>query len=334
MIVVNSIKYLKKIIAEKNPSKVVLVSSEHLIKKLNWAIEELKEIAAFEIIEIPDGEKAKEWNVLEKLLKNFIDIGLDRSGIVLVMGGGSATDLVGFACSIYERGISFVNIPTTLMGQIDASIGGKTAINFLGYKNQIGSFYEPETVIIDIRFLKSLSNEQMIDGLTEIIKSGLIKDASIFEIIKSHNLHELKQPKILEELILKSIKVKKYFIAKDKKDKGLRQVLNFGHTIGHAIELKYNLSHGQAVLMGMLQELKLGEKLGKTEPKIRQELEKVLEKLGVAFDNKNFEIDWENVARDKKVSGHKINLPVIKKIGEAELIELNLAELVILDKQL
>ena len=320
------LKSLKDVLAEVNPSKVILVSSKHLINKLSWAIKELKGIADFEIIEIPDGEKAKEWNVLEKLLKDFINAGLDRNSIVLALGGGSVTDLVGFACSIFERGVPFVNIPTTLMGQIDAAIGGKTAINFLGYKNQVGSFYDPRAVIIDTRLLKSLSDEQIVEGLAEIIKAGLIKDASIFDIVKSHNSQELKEQKVLEELILKSIKVKEYFVLKDKQDKNLRQILNFGHTIGHAIELKYNLSHGQAVLIGMLEELKLGEKLGKTKLAIRQELEKVLEKLGLDFSNKKFKIDWESVKRDKKIFGDKINLPVVIKIGKAELIGVKLKD--------
>lgn len=323
----NSLKSLKLILEEIKPSKVVLISSDKLIPILGWALDELEELTPFEIIRIPDWEAAKEWNVLEKLLNDFIKIGLNRKSLILALGGGSVTDLVGFAASIYQRGIPYINIPTTLLAQVDSAIGGKTAINFLGYKNQIGSFYNPSVTIIDSRFLKSLSEEQVIDGFSEIIKAGLIKDPAILEVIRSHSLAELKEEPVAGELIEKAIKVKEYFVEKDPRDKDVRQILNFGHTIGHALELKYELSHGKAVLMGMMEELKLGEKLGETGPEIRNYLTKLFDKLAISFNEDQLEVDWENILHDKKAAGGKIHLPIIKKLGESVLIEVSLDKL-------
>lgn len=322
-----SLQSLKPILGEIKPSKVVLVSSDKLISKLDWAVDELKKSTPFEIIQTLDGEAAKEWNVLEKLLNDFIKIGLDRKSLILALGGGSVTDLVGFASSIYQRGVPYVNIPTTLLAQVDSAIGGKTAINFSGYKNQIGSFYNSAATIIDNRFLESLKDEQMIDGVAEIIKAGLIKDITILEIIWFHGLAKLKEGSVMRELIEKAIKVKEYFVEKDPEDKDIRMILNFGHTIGHALELKYGLSHGKAVLMGTMRELKLGERLGETGMEIRSYLTKLFEKLKISFNEDQFEVDWENILHDKKTAGDKIKLPVIKRLGESVLIEVSLDKL-------
>lgn len=328
--IINLLKSLKKILEQKKPSKIILVSPGYLILKLNWAVKEIEKIAGgkITIINIPNGERAKEWVILEKLLNNFVRAGLDRKSIIIALGGGSVTDLIGFAASIYQRGISYINIPTTLLGMVDSSIGGKTAINFQGYKNQIGSLYNPISIVIDVRFLKTLKKEQIIDGLAEIIKAGLIKDASILKIIESRNLLELARPPVVGKLIKKSINVKEYFVGKDPEDRYVRQILNFGHTVGHALELKYSLSHGQAVLFGILKELEVGEKLGETEKDVKIYLTKILRKLNVSVKNKKFIIKRDFILRDKKVLGQEINFPIIKRVGEAKLIKIKLDKLI------
>lgn len=321
-----SLESIKTVLRDIKPSKIALVSSNYLIKNCQWAISKIIKMSPIkiELIRIPNGEMAKDWEVLEKVLNEFIRAGLDRKSLTIALGGGSVTDLVGFASSIYQRGIRYINIPTTLLAQVDSSIGGKTAINFLGYKNQIGSFYNPVAVIIDSHFLETLKKEQIIDGFAEIIKAGLIKDPRILEIIKSHNLPELREKHIIEELISKSIKVKEYFIGKDPRDKSIRQILNFGHTVAHALELKYGLSHGEAVLIGMMEELKIGEGLEETSPRVRSYLKELLKGLNITLDKKQLEIDWESILHDKKITGGEINLPVVKKTGEAKLIKVNL----------
>src|ERR1035437_1659532 len=253
-----SLKSIHKILKVQKPSKVCLVTSKKLSKKLNWAIKEIG-IKKPNIIFIPDGEKAKDWKELEKLLSKFIKINLDRKSIVIALGGGTVGDIVGFASSIYLRGIRYIQVPTTLLSQVDSAHGGKTGINFLKYKNQIGSFYLPIATIIDTRLIKSLSKEQIVDGLGEIIKAGLIKDVSILNILNKYNIKTLVKSKGLSKIIDKSIKVKEFFVGNDFKDNKLRQILNVGHTFGHAIELKYKISHGRAVIIGMVKELAFTE---------------------------------------------------------------------------
>jgi 3-dehydroquinate synthase len=331
--IIYSTEGLKKIICNYVPSKIILVSSSFLILKLNWVVKELDRIAdgKITIINIPDGEKAKEWAILEKLLKKFSKAGLDRKSIVIALGGGSVTDLVGFAASIYQRGVPYINMPTTLLGQVDASIGGKTAINFQGYKNQIGSFHNPIATIIDTRFLKTIKKKQIIDGLAEIIKAGLIKDKSILKIIESHDLLELVKSPIVEKLIKKSINVKEYFVDKDPRDNDVRQILNFGHTVGHSLELKYNLSHGRAVLIGIIKELEIAEKLKETKPDIRIYLNNIFKNLNISSTTNNFlEIDHRIILYDKKNLDGYITLPIVKRVGDAELIKISLKRLILL----
>lgn len=322
-----SLESIKAVLKDIKPSKITLVSSSYLISNCQWAISKIIKASPSKIklIRIPNGETAKEWEALGKLLNEFIKAGLDRKSIAIALGGGSVTDSVGFASSIYQRGIRYINVPTTLLAQVDSSIGGKTAINFLDYKNQIGSFHNPVAVIIDSRFLKTLKKEQIIDGLAEIIKAGLIKDPHILEIIKSRNI-EIGKDSLVKELILRSIRAKQYFTKRDPKDKNIRQILNFGHTVAHALELKYRLSHGEAVFIGMIEELKIAERLRETRPEVRFFLEKLLDDFGLIL--KQLKPDWKYILRDKKIIGNEIYLPVIKKIGEAKIIKIKIDKLI------
>jgi 3-dehydroquinate synthase len=317
-----SLKSIHKIIKENKPSKVCIVTSEKLANKLAWAIKEIR-IPKSNIILLPDGEKAKEWKELEKLLKKFSTLNLDRGGLVITLGGGTVGDVTGFAASIYLRGIKYIQIPTTLLAQVDSSHGGKVGIDFLKYKNQIGSFYLPLAIVIDTRFIKSLSQEQIIDGLGEIIKAGLIKDRSILSLFGKHTLSSLTKSFDLEKIIRKSINVKNYFTAKDFKDGGSRQILNAGHTLGHAIELKYKISHGRAVIIGIIQELKFAESLKITPMSIRKNLENLLARLGIKIDT-DMKADWGTVIHDKKIIDNNIDFPIMEKEGKAKLVKLDL----------
>ena len=322
MPVTYSLKSIHQILKTQKPSKVCLVTSEKLSKKLNRAIKEIG-IKKSNIILIPDGEKAKDWNELEKLLSKFINLNLDRKSIVIALGGGTVGDIVGFASSIYMRGIKYIQVPTTLLSQVDSAHGGKTGINFLKYKNQIGSFYLPIATIIDTRFIKSLSKEQIVDGLGEIIKAGLIKDVSILNILNKYNIKTLVKSKGLSKIIDKSIKVKEFFVGNDFKDNKLRQILNVGHTFGHAIELKYKISHGRAVIIGMVKELAFTETLGLTKQSVKINLLNLLKSLGIEI-NQNIKVDWKIIIHDKKVIGNKIILPVVEYEGKAKLVSLDM----------
>ncbi|HEY4494333.1 MAG TPA: 3-dehydroquinate synthase family protein [Candidatus Paceibacterota bacterium] len=317
-----SLKSIHKIIKENQPSKVCVVTSKQLSKKLAWALKEVEALKP-DLIFVPDGETAKEWQELEKLLKKFSLVNLDRNSIVIALGGGTIGDFTGFASSIYLRGIKYINIPTTLLSQVDSSHGGKTGINFLGYKNQVGTFNLPLAVIIEKRFLESLSEENIIDGLGEVIKTGFIKDPSILSILRRHTVSSLVRSPDFLKIIKKSVAVKNYFTGKDLKDNGLRQILNVGHTIGHAVELKYKVSHGRAVLIGMLQEIEFTESLKLTDPSVLKSLKNLLKHLDIDINNK-MNAEWGIIIHDKKVTGSHINFPAIIMPGNAKIIRLDL----------
>jgi len=317
-----SLKSINKILKQNEPSKICIVTSKNLAKKLAWAIKKI-DVKKSDIIFLPDGERAKDWQELEKLLKKFSGLNLDRNSVVIALGGGTIGDITGFASSIYLRGIRYIQVPTTLLAQVDSGHGGKTGINFLGYKNQVGSFYLPIATIIDTKFIASLPKAQVINGLGEIIKAGLIKDPSILSLLKKHHLDTLTKSPNLLKIIGKSIAVKKYFVGQDFKDTKNRQRLNFGHTFGHALELKYNISHGQAIIMGMLQELSCTEALKLTPLSVRKSLLTLLKNLGLKIDT-TMKPDWKTMLHDKKITGNKIMFPVIESLGKAKLISLDL----------
>lgn len=326
---INCLSSLNGILKKRKPNKVVLVTSIVLAKKLSWAVEDIRTIVGkpVKLIEIPNGEAAKDLSVLQKVWLGFDRLQLNKESLILALGGGSVIDLVGLACSLYHRGIPNVNIPTTLLAQVDASIGGKTAINFNGHKNSIGAFYSPLFVIIDARFLETLGREEVVDGLAEVIKAGLVKDFSILKLLESNNLATLMQGSLAKQLISRAVAVKEYFVGVDPLDNGARQILNFGHTIGHALEIKHGLSHGRAVLLGMEEELKIGEALGKTDPEVRKFFGRILSNLGVSIGLERLVIDWESVLHDKKVSGVCIALPVVTKPGQSKLIKIRIEKL-------
>jgi len=299
------------------------VTSASLKKQLAWAI---KEIPHTHVVLVPDGEAAKEWGQVQKLLQRFVELELDRGSILVALGGGSVGDLVGFAASLYLRGIRYVQVPTTLLAQVDSAHGGKTGVNFLGYKNQIGTIYLPLATIVDTRFLQSLKQEQIIDGLGEIIKAGLIKDSTILLFLKSKRVTTLTRDSQLLMLVKKAVAVKLFYVRKDPSEHGIRKMLNAGHTIGHAIELKYKLTHGRAVLIGLWEELSFCESLGLTPPDVGVRYAELLKSLGIKFE-RHLSVDWGSLRHDKKVTGDMVDFPVVKKEGESKIVKIKLSAL-------
>ncbi|MDP1689567.1 MAG: 3-dehydroquinate synthase family protein [bacterium] len=318
-----NLKELNPFLKKVKPSKILIVTSDILENKLKWAIQE---ISHTNVVVLPDGENAKEWVQIEKILKQFTKIGLDRKSIVIALGGGTVGDVVGFASAIYLRGVRYIQVPTTLLAQVDSAYGGKTGINFNGYKNQVGVFNNPLAIIVDIRFLNSLSNDQLTDGLGEIIKAGLIKDSSILSLLRKEGSHVFQKERILALLVKKSIAVKQFYIRKDPKEIYLRQILNVGHTVGHAIELKYKLSHGKAVLYGLLKELAVGESLGITSHTVKVNFLVILNKLNIKINNK-YRTDLESLYHDKKIFHDSITMPIIEKEGKTKVVTIKLKDL-------
>lgn len=206
------------------------------------------------LVLVPDGEEAKQWKIVEGLLGKLLDVGLDRKSSIIALGGGTVGDLAGFAASIYMRGISVIQVPTTLLAMVDSSIGGKTAVNHPKGKNLVGSFHQPSKVLIDPVLLETLPEREIRSGLAEVIKYGVIANAELFELLESTKISEITNETMVE-IISRCVAIKAVYVEKDEEDRmGIRASLNFGHTVGHAIETlsKHDLNHGEGVAIGMI----------------------------------------------------------------------------------
>ena len=324
MNVLYGISSLKNTLVKARPTKVVIIVSRLVAMKHKTLITKIKMSAPNgALITITDGESLKTWTSLENLLKKFTTLKLDKKSIVIVVGGGSMGDAIGFACSIYLRGIRYISIPTTLLAQVDSAHGGKTAINFDDFKNQVGTIHESFATIIEPSFLKTLPKEEIVSGLGEIIKAGFIADPSILYLLKKETLTSLLQSKNLKSIIKKSIKVKEKYVIEDLYDENIRQFLNVGHTIGHALELHHRLSHGRAVIIGMIEEFWMSEELGLSMKGISKELHIVLSNLGIVIDKK-YKLDFKGVERDKRMNGDTLKWPIITETGKARIVEISL----------
>ncbi len=248
------------------------------------------------ICTIKSGEDSKSIAVFEELLVKMLRAGFTRKDCVVAIGGGVCGDLAGFTAASYMRGIDFYNIPTTVLSQVDSSIGGKTAVNLDGIKNIVGAFYQPKKVLIDPDTLNTLSKRQISNGLAEAVKMSLTFDPELFEIFESRDIDAN-----IETIIERSLKIKRMVVEEDEKEQGLRKVLNFGHTLGHGIEVNSDdLYHGEAVAVGMLP---------LCAPDIRARLISVLEKLSLPTTcSADPDKIYEAVIHDKKASNGNVSL--------------------------
>src|SRR5476651_2043255 len=258
----NSLDELVKFIDRGQYSRFFVLTDENTAKHcLPLLREKLGSADNFDIIEINAGEESKDINFCIGVWKMLIDFGADRQSLLINLGGGVISDLGGFAASTFKRGIDFVHVPTTLLSQVDASVGGKTGIDIDSIKNIIGTFTQPKAVFIEYGFIDTLPARQILSGVAEMLKHGLIADAAYWELLKNS---DLKKP--TAELIYLSIAIKNKVVIEDPHEKGIRKALNFGHTIGHAIETyslindEDHLSHGEAIAIGMICEAYLAHK--------------------------------------------------------------------------
>ena len=258
------------------------------------------------ICTVETGEGSKSLTVFGQLLQTMLEHDFSRKDCVVAVGGGVVGDLSGFAASAYMRGIDFYNIPTTLLSQIDSSIGGKTAINLGGVKNIVGAFYQPKKVLIDPDLLKTLPPKQIANGMAEAIKMALTSDKELFELFETQDIESN-----LEEIILRSLNIKKAVVEQDEKEAGLRKILNFGHTVGHGIESTSELYHGEAVALGMLP---------MCSETLRPRVIKVLKKCNLY---RELQYDWDRITQvafhDKKADGGSVTVTLVQEPGTYEL---------------
>lgn len=278
---------------------------------------------------IPDTERSKSLDFLSLITQDLARFDKKRRVFVIAFGGGVIGDLAGFAASVYKRGISYLQIPTTLLAQVDSSIGGKTGVDLPQGKNLVGTFYQPRIVFSDLMFLQSLDLKQLRNGLAEVIKYGIIKDPQMFAYLeKRHQDILARKPDALEYIVKRSSSIKAIIVQRDEREKkGIRTMLNFGHTIGHAIEAAGNYkkyTHGEAVALGMLAACDLSKQIGLlTDHDLPQRIESLIEIIGLPVRIKGISLEDIITAyyRDKKFIGAKNKFVLIESLGVSRIVE-------------
>ena len=273
------------------------------------------------LLKIKDGEKEKEIDNVKYIIQELVALDANRNTVLLAFGGGSIGDVIGFISSIYMRGIQYINIPTTLLSMVDSSLGGKTAVNYSGIKNIIGSFYQPSMVCVDPNMLSTLSNKDIRSGIGEIIKYGMIYKSSILDKLKSdyNCIIQLKNKKLILDIIFECCSIKKQYIESDERDIGVRNILNFGHTLGHLIESKYQsegISHGESIINGIYLAIELSYFKKIMSTKVYSQLKDICKILNITYNYKLNKDDIENIKYDKKQSSNQYKFILLKNIGE------------------
>jgi len=313
-----------EILIEKLPkiklnTKVAIITNPTVAGyHLNYLLNNLK-ADEIKIITLPDGEKYKNFQSIEYALDRLFDAKYDRNSIIIAFGGGVIGDMSGFIASIFLRGIKFIQIPTTLLAMVDSSVGGKTGINNKYGKNLIGSFYQPEVVYIDTHFLSTLPKREFFAGMAEVIKMAVMFDEKFFENLEKENLS-------IEEIIKRSVELKADVVNQDEKEKGIRSVLNYGHTFGHVIENITDYKtylHGEAVAIGMIMANKLSIELGFLTNKENERIKNLLKRynLPTTFKIKDEEEFYAHFFADKKTMNNAIKFIIPEKIGKYKIVK-------------
>jgi 3-dehydroquinate synthase len=279
------------------------------------------------IIEVPEGESSKSLSQAGQLYDHLLELNCDRKSVLVALGGGVIGDLVGFVAATYQRGISFIQVPTTLLSLVDSSVGGKTAINHPTAKNMIGVFYQPRLVLADLETLQTLSKKEYRAGLAEVVKYGVIADIKLFEFLENNYQEILNlDHKLLTHIVETSCAIKAGVVEKDERESHYRMILNFGHTFGHAIESLTDYSqfvHGEAVAIGMVLAAQLSHSVGKCSEETPKRLQSLLKKLGLPVDMPllNSSAVVESLYHDKKTMDHKIKFILVNEIGSIEIVD-------------
>ena len=309
-------------------AKALIVSDSNVLPLYGGAVERALTESGFSCFRFafPAGESSKRLSVIEQIYGVLAENRFTRSDFVVALGGGVTGDMAGFAAATFLRGIRFIQIPTTLLAQIDSSVGGKTGVDLPQGKNLVGAFHQPALVLIDPDTQRTLPPRYFSDGMGEAVKYGCIKSRPLFDLIRDTEIHQS-----MEEMIFRCVDIKREVVERDEFDTGERMLLNFGHTFGHALEKLYHfekLSHGEAVGIGMVLMTKFGEKAGLTKPGTADELTAVLQKFNLPTqDGMELKKILEATAVDKKSSGNAIHIILLKEIGDSFVKRLTREEL-------
>ena len=281
------------------------------------------------VITIQTGEKIKTLDTVRNVYGKLVEFGVDRSTVIVGIGGGIVCDITGFVASTFLRGVNFGFVSTTLLSQVDASVGGKNGVNFQGYKNMIGVFNQPEFVICDLNLLNTLPEEEILCGLAEIVKHAAIGDGDLFQYLEQQYQKALAlDSAVIERLVYDSVVIKSGIVNRDEKEKGERRKLNFGHTFGHAIEKTAGVRHGEAVSAGMVMASELSVKKGYLQAKNAQRIKTLLEDLKlpthIHADKKTV---FDALQKDKKRKGDRIYFVFLEDMGKSFVDQISLKEL-------
>ena len=313
----------------KNLEKYIPLDRTVIITDPNVMRYHGKDFPDCRIIEIGTGEKVKNLDTVRDIYEKLVEIEVDRSWFIIGIGGGIVCDITGFAASTYMRGIRFGFVSSTLLSQVDASVGGKNGVNFRGYKNLVGLFNQPEFVLCDLNLLKSLPEKEILCGLAEVVKHGAIASAELFTYLEQNTEKVLSlNDETMEKIVLDSVNIKSSIVNRDEKEQGERRKLNFGHTFGHAIEKTTELPHGYAVSIGMTVASRLSVKKGKLPSEEGRRIEELLRKLNLPVDLP-FDRDGllDAMGKDKKRRGDSIDFVLLNRIGTADVEPVSMEEL-------
>ncbi|MGH7332948.1 MAG: 3-dehydroquinate synthase [Candidatus Rokuibacteriota bacterium] len=308
--------------------RAALVTSPEIVRHYGKPVADRLREAGFTVtvVEIPDGEAAKQLPVAERCWSALLEASLDRSSTVLALGGGAVGDLAGFVAATFMRGVNFVQLPTTVLAQVDASIGGKTAIDHPKAKNLIGAFYQPRLVVADTLTIGTLSEREFRSGLAEVVKHGIVLDADYFALVEREaSLMLARDPEILEQVIGGSCRLKAAVVERDEREADLRAVLNYGHTIGHAMEAATQYgrwTHGEAVALGMVGAARLARRLGLASEQTVARQIAILNVLGLPTRARGIDIEAVLAAmtRDKKSKDGQVPFILAPEIGAFKVI--------------
>jgi len=281
------------------------------------------------VITIQSGEKIKNLDTVRSIYGKLVELGVDRSTVIIGIGGGIVCDITGFVASTFLRGVKFGFVSSTLLSQVDASVGGKNGVNFKGYKNMVGVFSQPEFVICDLNLLNTLPQKEVLCGLAEIVKHAAIGDADLFKYLEEHYQKALAlDTVVIERLVYDSVVIKSAIVNKDEKEKGERRKLNFGHTFGHAIEKTTGAPHGEAVSAGMVMASELSVRRGHLQPKNAERIKNLLRNLKLPTrlqaDRKTV---FDALQKDKKRKGDHIYFVLLEDIGKPFVDKISITEL-------
>jgi len=315
--------------------KIVVVTDSNVDKLYAGICIDVLTAYGFDVYKyvIEAGEKSKNLDTVRDIYKFLIEVKLDRSSALLALGGGVVGDITGFAAATFLRGISFIQVPTSLLAQADSSVGGKVGVDFEGSKNIIGAFYQPKLVYLNVNTLSTLPKRELQSGLAEVIKHGIIADRSFYEYIE-HNLDKIMEldENTMQYVARTNCMIKGNIVEQDEKESHLRAVLNFGHTIGHAVESvsNFELLHGECVSIGMIGAFKMAEYMGMVDEKATKRVSDILTLAGLPVRIKDLDIEkvFEQMFYDKKIRNNRLTFVLPKDIGEVIQVKIDNSELI------